>query len=79
MFRFAVWTLLALFAGLTEAQAEEVYFPPDPPNLFIPRAYPTGIVVLVPPYRHAFQVRIFTTPQRSPYYNVPPYPVLSHQ
>ena len=55
----------------------DIEYPAGRPNISIHRSTRTGRVVVIPPYRHLFQVRVFTTPQRDPYYNVPPYAVIS--
>lgn len=73
---FSFAALLVLCAS-APVLAEDIEFPADRPNIAIPRSYLTGEAVVIPPYRHLFRVRVFTTPQRDPYYNVPPYAVIS--
>ncbi len=48
-----------------------------------PEAYPlqrstlTPEAVVIPPYDQAFRVRVYTTPPRQPFYNLPPYAVIT--
>ena len=55
----------------------DLEYPVARPNYPFQRSYLTRRLVVIPPYRHLFLVRIFTTPQREPYYNVPPYAVIT--
>ena len=50
---------------------------PAPVPLPLPHSQATGPLVAIPPYRHAFVVRTYTTPPQQPYYNVPPYAVIA--
>ena len=50
-------------------------FPAPDPYPF-QRSLLTGERVVIPPYDHAFAVRVYNTPQHEPYYNVPPYAVV---
>ena len=68
-------TLLAL-AGSAAAQGYTEYPAPMPGDR-LPRSTLTGQAVVIPPYRRPFPVRVYTTPPRQPYYNVPPYAVVS--
>jgi hypothetical protein len=56
---------------------ENIEYPSVRPNHPFQRSFRTGRFVLIPPYRHAFPIRVFSTPQQPPYYNVPPYEVIS--
>ena len=49
------------------------------PTPFYPfqRSFLSGQAVVIPPYHRSFPVRIYTTPPQQPYYNVPPYAVIS--
>lgn len=82
-FSFAALTVSSLVAISASAPAfaqdggQNIEYPVDRPNIAIKRSYLTDQVVVIPPYRHLFRVRVFTTPQRDPYYNVPPYAVIS--
>lgn len=48
-----------------------------------PEAYPfrhstlAPQLVTIPPYDQPFRVRVYTTPPRQPFYNVPPYAVIT--
>lgn len=63
-------------SGGALAQTYTEYPAPTP---FYPfqRSYLRGDAVVIPPYRYPFPVRVYTTPPRSPYYNVPPYAVIA--
>lgn len=73
---FSFAALLAVSVS-TPVLADTIEFPVDRPNIAIKRSFLTGETVVIPPYDHLFRVRVFTTPQRDPYYNVPPYAVIS--
>jgi len=59
------------------AMAENIEYPAPTPFYPFQRSMLTRRIVIVPPYRYPFRVRVYTTPQQQPYYNVPPYPVIS--
>ncbi len=52
-------------------------YPAPTPGYPFQRSFLTGRAVLIPPYRHPFPVRVYTTPPTQPYYNVPPYAVVA--
>ena len=56
---------------------EDIAYPATIPNYPFHRSFRTDQALVIPPYRHVFPVRVFTTPQQQPYYNVPPYSVVS--
>ena len=66
-------------AGLTcPASAQQhAEYPAPTPGYPFQRSFLTGRVVVVPPYRQPFPVRVYTTPPTQPYYNVPPYAVVA--
>ncbi len=69
--------LLACAAAFTPALAENIEYPAPTPHYPFQRSFRTRRIVVIPPYRHLFRVRVYSTPQQQPYYNVPPYPVIS--
>ncbi len=56
---------------------ENIEFPAPTPYYPFQRSILTRRRVHIPPYAHPFRVRIYTTPQQQPYYNVPPYRVIT--
>lgn len=52
-------------------------YPAPAPGYPFQRSVLSGRAVVIPPYRHVFPIRIYATPQQQPYYNVPPYAVIS--
>ncbi len=70
---------LALAAGCVAPAAAQQYleYPAPTPGYPFPRSVPTGRAVVIPPYEKPFPVRVYSTPPRQPYYNVPPYAVIS--
>ena len=68
--------MLAAVGLATPSYAYEQYPAPSP---FYPfrRSVLTSRLVTIPPYPDAFRVRVYNTPPRQPYYNVPPFPVVS--
>jgi hypothetical protein len=52
-------------------------YPAPAPGLSLPHSAYTGRAVVIPPYRGVFPVKVYTTPQLPPYYNVPPYLVVT--
>ena len=56
---------------------DNVEFPAPTPYYPFQRSVLTKRKVHVLPYARPFRVRIYTTPQQPPYYNVPPYRVIS--
>jgi hypothetical protein len=74
----ATCALLAIPAVAPSASADEnIEYPATRPNYPFQRSRLTGRAVVIPPYRHVFPIRVFSTPQQPPYYNVPPYAVIS--
>ncbi len=69
----------ATLAGLIAQAAAQQYpnYPAPTPDYPFQRSFLTGQVVVVPPYRQPFPVRVYTTPPTQPYYNVPPYAVVA--
>ena len=67
---------MSMLAGSALAQAYNE-FPAPIPHYPFNRSFRTGQVVGIPPYRHPFVVRVYTTPPQQPYYNVPPYAVIA--
>jgi hypothetical protein len=51
-------------------------YPAPIPFATLPQSYPTGDVVIVPPYG-PLPIRVYTTPPNGPFYNVPPYRVIA--
>ena len=69
---------LAAAALVAPAIAADNYqYPAPTPHYPFQRSFLKRRVVIVPPYAHPFRIRVYTTPQQQPYYNVPPYPVIS--
>ena len=54
-----------------------IEYPAPTPGYPFQRDRLTKRRVYIPPYHHTFRVRVYTTPQQPPYYNVPPYRVIS--
>lgn len=52
-------------------------YPAPTPLYPFQRSTLTGRAVVIPPYRRPFPIRVYTTPPRPPYYNVPPYAVVA--
>lgn len=52
-------------------------YPVPTPGYPFQRSVLTKRLVHLYPYRRPFHVRVYTTPQLQPYYNVPPYPVIT--
>ena len=68
--------LALLVAG--PALAEDFHeFPAPTPGYPFQRSTLTGRAVIIPPYRRPFPIRVYTTPPQQPFYNVPPYAVIS--
>ncbi len=72
---FVAATMSALAVVPSVAQDYSDY--PAPTRYPFQRSYRTGEVILIPPYRHPFVERVYTTPPRQPLYNVPPYSVVA--
>ena len=70
---------LALMAGCVAPATAQDYleYPAPTPGYPFQRSVLTGRAVVIPPYERPFPVRVYTTPPRQPYYNVPPYAVVS--
>ena len=68
--------LVTVCALAAPALAESIEYPAYVPYPF-QRAHRTRHLVRLVPYERPFLVRSFTTPQQPPYYNVPPYKVIS--
>ena len=56
---------------------DDIEYPAPTPFYPFQRSFVAPVPVVIPPYRHLFRVRVYSTPQEQPYYNVPPYPVLT--
>lgn len=71
--------VLAAVAALGAPAFAQGYPEYPAPTPFYPfqRSTLTGRAVIIPPYRRPFPVRIYTTPPKPPYYNVPPYAVIA--
>ena len=71
--------LAAVAATLTLPAFAHDYgqYPAPLPGYSFPHSRYTGRGVVIPPYRGVFPVRVYTTPQLPPYYNVPPYLVVA--
>ena len=52
-------------------------YPAPIPHYPFQRSYLMGQLVAIPPYRPPFVIRVYRTPPRPPYYNVPPYAVVA--
>ena len=74
---FGLATLAAIFLATPVLADEYIEFPVEPWAQSIKRSDLTHRAVVLPYYRHVFQVRVYTTPPQPPYYNVPPYEVLT--
>lgn len=71
-------SILAISALVGPALAEEyIEYPAPTPFYPFQRSTLTGEAVLIPPYDRPFPIRVYTTPQQQPYYNVPPYAVVA--
>ena len=70
---------LALAVGCVVPAAAQQYleYPAPTPGYPFGRSALTGRAVVVPPYDRPFPVRVYSTPPQQPYYNVPPYAVVS--
>lgn len=78
MVKTSFLSLLTSLALAAPALAEDyLEYPAPAPFYPFQRSIPTGDAVVIPPYRHLFAVRVYTTPQKQPYYNVPPYAVVT--
>lgn len=54
-----------------------IEYPAPTPGYPFQRSVLTGRAVVIPPYDRPFPVRVYHTPPRPPYYNVPPYAVVT--
>ncbi len=70
---------LAVFAACAAPVRAGDYsqYPSMPPIYRFERSIPTGRAVAIPPYRRAFPIRVYAVPPQPPFYNVPPYAVIS--
>ena len=73
-FMAMVVTASATFPALASDYLE---YPAPIPHYPFLRSYRTGQLVVIPPYRVPFVVRVYTTPPQPVYYNVPPYAVIA--
>ena len=69
--------LLGVAAIVAPALAENIEYPAPTPHYPFQRSILTRRLVVIPPYRRPFRVRLYSTPQQQPYYNVPPYRVIT--
>ena len=67
--------IAATCCGTAQAGGYGEYIAPVPGRLF-PHGRLTGAYAFVPPYG-PLPIRVYDTPQQGPYYNVPPYPVVT--
>ena len=72
----SILAAMGVLLGQADAQTYPEYPAPTPGYPF-QRSFLTGRAVIIPPYRYPFPVRVYTTPPTQPYYNVPPYAVVS--
>jgi hypothetical protein len=63
--------------SIAPACAQDTAFAPAAPFYAFQRSVPAGPPFVIPPYRHLFQARVFSTRQHDPIYNVPPYAVVT--
>ena len=56
---------------------DNIEFPAPTPGYPFQRDVLTRRRIYIPPYARPFRVRVYSTPQQPPYYNVPPYRVIS--
>lgn len=71
-------TIACLAACAVPATADDYKEYPAPTPFYpFQRSVLTGHAVVIPPYRRPFPIRVYTTPPQQPYYNVPPYAVIS--
>ncbi len=72
----SVLATMGVAVGQAGAQSYPEYPAPTPGYPF-QSSFLSGQAVIIPPYRYPFPVRVYTTPATQPYYNVPPYAVVS--
>ncbi len=78
MIKTTLSALVVLAAGTLPAGAEHYQEYPAPTPFYpFQRSALTGKAVIIPPYNKPFPVRVYTTPPQPPFYNVPPYAVIS--
>ena len=78
MMRTSLLAMALTVSCAAQAAAQQYLEIPAPtPGYPFQRSVLTGRAVVIPPYDRPFPVRVYTTPPRSPYYNVPPYAVVS--
>ena len=65
----------ATLAGPALAEENTEYPAPTPYSFH--RSVLTRRAVIIRPYCRPFPIRVYTTPQQQPFYNVPPYAVIS--
>ncbi len=68
---------LAVLVAAPALAGDYIEFPAPTPHYPFRRSTLTGRAVVIPPYRTPFPIRVYTTPPQPPYYNVPPYAVIS--
>lgn len=72
----AATVMVAAVTLAAPARAGNIEYPAYVPYPFH-RSHKTRRIVRIIPYDQPFHVRVFTTPQQPPYYNVPAYRVIS--
>ena len=76
--KITLFVSAALLASAAPVAAQEYgEYPAPTPGYPFQRSTLTDKKVFVPPYRRPFRVRVYTAPPLQPYYNVPPYAVIS--
>ncbi len=75
--RLLAAAIMAAIAAIPALASDYLEYPAPIPHYPFQRSHRTGQVVVIPPYRVPFVVRVFTTPPQPPYYNVPPYAVVA--
>ena len=78
MIKTTLSAFVVLAAGTLPGLAEQYQEYPAPMPFYpFQRSALTGRFVFIPPYSRPFPVRVYTTPPQPPFYNVPPYAVIS--
>ncbi len=74
--RHALLATILLGVAAPPALANEYGDFPAPVPYPFQRSTLTGQAIAISPYDQPFGVRVYTTPQHQPFYNVPPYAVI---
>lgn len=76
--RTRAFGLVLILTSAVPAYAQQyLEYPAPTPGYPFQRSTLTDRAVVIPPYDRPFPVRIYTTPPKPPYYNVPPYGVVA--